>query len=329
MSRIFDIKDFTQASSGSVVRLLPYSNYSHPFYVDYDLATIAIDALCTRSPLHLSGPSGTGKSHLLNSLLYGPRDNINKISECLDLPRWVRIKCHRIYVSMFETPGEIWYRVEVNNFSTEERPQKMLEIFEEASADSKTLHVVWLVESGRGITESVQGAFLEIIGQDTIREPRGQTFETTNIAFVTDSNHAANESGEFAIWDLDQAYGRRWSCRVTLEGLTSEQEAMVLRELAPQATDQQIKQVIALAMGIRQKQNEGTLLSIMPPTIDTELYLLSCMRRLPVSTRFLVFNTLMGHCSRRDRDEAETVFVEAFGVRVKANTPAEEAVGVL
>ena len=82
-------------------------------------------------------------------------------------------------------------------------------------------------------------------------------------------------------------------------------------------------------MGIRQKQNEGVLLSIMPPTIDTELYLLGCMRRLPVSTRFLVFSTLMGHCSRREREEAETVFAEAFGVRVKTNTPAEEAVGVL
>jgi hypothetical protein len=84
-----------------------------------------------------------------------------------------------------------------------------------------------------------------------------------------------------------------------------------------------------LATGIRQKHNEGSLTSILPPTIDAELDLLGCMRRLPVSTRHLVFSTLMGHCSKRDIDEAETVFAEAFGIRVKANTPAAEAVGVL
>ncbi len=329
MSRIIDITEFEKASSGSIVRLLPQSNDTHPFYADYDLITVAVDALATRAPLHLSGQSGTGKSHFLNSLLFGPRDNFGRICNGLDLPRWGKIKCHRLFVSTFETPAEIWYRTEVVNFSTEERPQRILEILAEATADSETLHVIWLVESGRGITESVQGAFLEIVGQSTIREPRGQVFDTTNVTFATDSNHSANESGEFAIWDLDQAYGRRWTRRVTFAGLPPEQEAMVLRELAPEATEQQIQQVVALAMAIRQKHSEGALQSILPPTIDAELDLLGCMRRLPVGTRHLVFNTLLGHCSTRDTDEAETVFAEAFGVRVKTNTPAGEAVGVL
>jgi len=102
-----------------------------------------------------------------------------------------------------------------------------------------------------------------------------------------------------------------------------------LHELAPGATVQQIQQVVTLAMGIRQKHSEAALQSILPPTIDAELDLLGCMRRLPVGTRQLVFSTLLGHCSSRDRDEAETVFAEAFGIRVKTNTPAAEAVGVL
>lgn len=329
MSRIVDIAEFEKASSGSVVRMLPLPNDTHPFYADHDLVTVAVDALATRAPLHLSGQSGTGKSHFLTSLLFGPRENINHVTERLDLPRWPAIKVHRLFVSTFETPSEVWYRTEVVNFSTEERPQQILEILTEAAADPEALHVIWLVESGRGITESVQGAFLEIVGQGTIREPRGQTFEASNVTFVTDSNHAANESGEFAIWDLDQAYGRRWTRRVTFTGLTPEQEAMVLRELAAEATDQQIQQVVALAMAIRQKHSEGALQSILPPTIDAELDLLGCMRRLPVGTRHLVYCTVLGHCSSRDMDDAETVFAEAFGVRVKTNTPAGEAVGVL
>ena len=329
MSNIIDIREFDKASSGSVIRMLPVPNDTHAYYADYDLMAVAVDALATRSPLHLSGQSGTGKSHFLNSLFFGPRENISRVVEPLDLPRWPVIKVHRLFVSSFETPSEVWYRTEVVNFSTEERPQRLLEILAEAAADTGTLHVIWLVESGRGITESVQGAFLEIVGQSMIREPRGQMFQATNIAFVTDSNHAANESGEFAIWDLDQAYGRRWTRRMTFMGLTPEQEATVLQELAPEATVQQIQQVLTLAMGIRQKHSEGALQSILPPTIDAELDLLGCLRRLPVGTRHLVFSTLLGHCSSRDRDEAETVFAEAFGIRVKTNTPAAEAVGVL
>ena len=329
MNKIIDITEFEKASSGSVVRMLPMSNDTHPFYADYDLITVAVDALAMRSPLHVSGQSGTGKSHFLNSLLFGPRDNFEKICNNLDLPKWKKIKCHRVFVSTFETPSEIWYRTEVVNFSTEEQPQRILEILEDAAADSETLHVIWLVESGRGISESVQGGFLEIVGQGTIREPKGRVFEMANVTFSTDSNHSANESGEFAIWDLDQAYGRRWTRRVSFAGLTPEQEAMVRSELSPESTEQQIQQVVSLAMAIRQKHTEGALQSILPPTIDAELDLLGCMRRLPVSTRRLVFCTLLGHCSTRDMDEAETVFAEAFGIRVKTNTPAAEAIGVL
>jgi hypothetical protein len=329
MSKIVDIVEFEKASSGSVVRLLPLSNDTHPFYADYDLVTVAVHALATRAPLHLSGPSGTGKSHFLNSLLLGPTDNFAKVAAVLDVPRWSKITCHRIFVSSFETPAEIFYRTEVVNFSTKERRQRILEILTEATTDPQTLHVIWLVESGRGISASVQGGFLELVGSIIVREPRGETFVTSNVCFVTDSNYAANESGEFVIWDLDAAYARRWTRRMTFAGLSPEQETMVLHELSPESSDQHIQQVVALAMGIRQKLEEGALSSILPPTVDAELDLLACLRSLPISSRSLVFNTLLGHCSRKDKDEAETVFAEAFGVRVKTNTPAAEAVGVL
>jgi len=329
MARVVDVSEFEKASSGCVVRLRPITDGMHPFYADFDLLIVAGDALASRAPLHLSGPSGTGKSHLLNSLLFGPRENITRVWDAIDVPRWSTVVCHRIFVSMLETPGEVWYRTEISNFNTEEHPQRILEILSEASSHPETLHVIWLVESGRGIQECVQGAFLEIVGQTVIREPHGRAFAADNIAFVTDSNHAANESGEFAIWDLDQAYGRRWTRRVTVAGLTAEQEAMVLRELCPVATDQQIAQVVRLAMLIREKHGEGSLRSILPPTIDAELDLLGCMRRLPVSTRSLAFYTLLGHLSGRDRDEAETTFAEAFGVQIVTNTPAGEAVGML
>jgi hypothetical protein len=290
---------------------------------------VAVDAVTTQAPLHLSSQSGTGKTHFLSSLLFGPRDNINRVAEQLDLPQWPTIKTHRLFVSTFETPSEVWYRTEVVDFSTVDQPQKILQILNAAAAEPETLHVIWLVESGRGTTESVQGAFLEILGQNIIREPRGKTFEATNITFVTDSNHAANESGEFAIWDLDQAYGRRWTRRVDFASLTPEQETAILHELAADATQQQVQQVVTLATAIRQKHSDGALQSILPPTIDAQLDLLGCMNRLPLDVRPLVFSTLLGHCANRDKDEAETVFAEAFGVRVKTNTDAGEAVGVL
>ena len=329
MSSIIDVTEFDKANSGCVIRMLPHADDGHPFYADYEQAVVAADALAARAPLHVSGRSGTGKSHFLNSLLLGPEENFSSICRGLDLPVWERVKCHRIFVSLFETPGEVWYRTEVVNFSTEERPQQILEVLHEAATDPTTLHVIWLVESGRGITESVQGGLLELVGQKLVREPRGHTFELSNCTFVTDSNHAANEAGEFVIFTLDQAYGRRWTRRITFDGLDPEQETMVLRELAPGAPDDSIRQVVSLAVLVRQKQSEGALQSILPPTIDAELDLLGCMQRLPLSTRRLVFSTMLGHCASRDMDEAETVYAEAFGVQVKATTPAAEAVGVL
>jgi hypothetical protein len=328
MSVVFDVTDFDLASSGSLLRMQPLPN-SHAYFADYDIAVLVVDALATLAPVHLSGPSGTGKTHMLNSLLFGPPANFYCISNGLGLPQWPRIRAHRILVSMYETPGEVWYKTGVVRFTTLQQPQKILEVLEEASADPEALHIVWLVESGRGISSAVQGGWLEIVGQRTIREPNGKVFELGNVAFVTDSNHSANVSGEFSIWDLDQAYGRRWTRRINLAALSPDQEAAVLRELAPAATDQQIQQVVSLAVTIRQKHEEGGLRSCLPPTIDAELDLLGCMSRLRQNTRTLVFNTLLGHCASREIEEAETAYAEAFGVQVKTTTAAAEAVGIL
>ncbi|MBN2506299.1 MAG: hypothetical protein JXQ71_06360 [Verrucomicrobia bacterium] len=327
--RIIDITEFEKADSGSVVRLPSLSGDTHPFFADYDLLVVAVHAIACRAALHVSGPSGCGKSHFLTSLLFGPQEHFARVCAVLDMPRWPRLKCHRIFVSSYETPAEVFYRTEVVNFTTEERPQRILSILGEAAADPQTLHVVWLVESGRGVAACVEDGFLEVVGARIIREPRGQTFDTANVTFATDSNYSANEAGEFHIWDRDQAYARRWTRRMTFGGLSPEQEIMVLRELSPGSTETHLQQVMALAMGIRRKHEEGRLQSVLPPTLDVELDLLACLRDLPVNPQFLVFNTLLGHCAKRDRDEADTVFAEAFGVRIQAATPAAEAVGAL
>lgn len=329
MSAIYDAIDFGKASSGSLVRLQPCSKDDHWFYSDYDLAALTVDAIATQAPVHLSGPSGTGKTHFLNSLLYAPQNNFECICRSLGLPMWAKLKPHRIFLSTYETPGEIWYRTEVVNFTTLQKQQAILDILTEAANDLETLHVVWLVESGRGVSPSIQGGWLEIIGQRTVREPHGREFQLRNVTWVTDSNHAANRSGEFAIWDLDQAYGRRWTRRVTVAPLAPDQEMAVLRALAPEASEQHICQVVTLAAAIREKQLDGGLRSILPPTIDAELDLLGCICRLPLNTRTSVFNTMLGHCVADEREDAESAYAGAFGVQVTTDTPAAEAVGIL
>ena len=329
MSTIYDVTDFERASSGSLVRLQPCSKNGHCYYADYDLAAVTVDAIAMQAPAHLSGQSGTGKTHFLTSLLYSSRVNFECIRDALDLPKWPQLKPHRIFVSTYETPGEVWYRTEVVRFTTVQKQQKILDILTEAAEDPENLHVVWLVESGRGVSSSIQGGWLEIVGQRTVREPNGRMFELDNVTFVTDSNHVANPSGEFAIWDLDQAYGRRWTRRITVSPLSPDQEAAVLHALPPEATEPQIHQVVSLAAAIREKQMEGGLRSILPPTIDAELDLLGCMCRLRLNTRTLVFRTLLGHCVSNEMEEAESVYADAFGVQVETDTPAAQAVGIL
>lgn len=329
MSVIYDITEFEKAGSGSVIRLQPQPGDTHPFFVDYDVAVLAVDALTYLAPLHISGISGIGKSHFLNSLLFGPRINFYAICNVLNLRLWPKFKCHRIFVSSYEIPSEVWYKDCVVKFTSVSQPQKILHILREACKDRKTLHVVWLVESGRGITASVQGGWLEIIGQRIIREPKGEVYCADNLTFVTDSNHAANKSGEFLIFDLDQAYARRWTRRITHRPLSPEQEIEVLQELVPQASAEHIRQVVSLSAAIREKQHEGLLSSILPPTIDIEVDLLGCMTRLPLNTRKLVFNTVLGHPAEEDEEEAESVYAQAFGVQVKTDSPAGEAIGVI
>jgi len=329
---VYDVSEFASASSGSVIRLLPQPNDSHPYYADRDVLALVVDAINNQAPLHISGESGTGKSHFLNSLMFGPITNFFSVCAGLDQNGWNRFTCHRIFISSYELPSEVWFKTEVVKFSTVERPQKIMEVLRGCQEDPRSLHIIWLVESGRGVSPSVQGGFLEIIGQRTIRAPNGEVLEAGNVTFVTDSNHAANQAGEFAIWDLDRAYGRRFVRRITLEPLTPIQETLVLRELRPNAPPEQIQNIVCLAGAIRAKQREGALVSILPPSIDAELDLLDCMSRmgwLKIDTRKLAFSTLLGHCSEADREETEDVYGEVFGVRVKTSTPAGQAVGIL
>lgn len=329
MSIIYDIEEFRNAGSGAVVRLRPEAKDTHSYFADYNVAVLAVDAIANLAPLHISGPSGTGKSHFLNSLLFGPRINFYSICNVLDLKLWAKMKCHRIYVSSYEVPSEIFYKDRVVNFSSILEPQEILKVLREAEKDRKTLHVVWLVESGRGITPEVQGGWLEVVGQRVIREPHGQVFQAQNVTFVTDSNHAANRAGEFVIFTLDQSYARRFTRRILHTPLMPEQELEVLRELAPQANPEHVRQVVRLTAALREKQREGLLTSVLPPTIDTEVDLLGTMTRLALDSRTLVFNTILGHVPEEDNEEAENVFAQAFGIEIKANSPAGEAIGVI
>ncbi|KPK43380.1 MAG: hypothetical protein AMK72_13390 [Planctomycetes bacterium SM23_25] len=329
MTQIVDIEQFETGLSGCVIRMRPRPSDAHPFFADATVAALVADAMAHTKPVHLSGLSGTGKTHFLGSLLE-VGENFDLLCAALDAPRWPQLRMHRIPVGVYETPNEMFYLPRVENFTSVEEPQPVLRALMAAEEDAAALHVVWLEELGRGITPAVQSSLLGLVGEQVIHEPRGRVFELPNVAFVCDSNYAANTAGQFVLYDLDQAVARRWLRRITMVPLALEHEGAVLKEIMPEATDTQVRQVVALAVGIRRKQSEGALRSIVPPTIDAELECLRGMCRGLADVRTNVFTTLLGHCDpERDTDEAETVYAEAFGVQVKTTTPAGEAVGIL
>ncbi|HPM23696.1 MAG TPA: hypothetical protein PLP66_07300 [Phycisphaerae bacterium] len=327
MRPIVSVTDIARASSGSLVKL----GGRRAYYCEYDTLVSVVDAIQNRTPVHISSESGSGKTHLLNALLFEEHGaNFTAVVRGLRQRPWPGLKCFRIFASEHELPRDLWYKTEVRSFTTIEVAQSILAILAEAEQQPDTLFVIWIVEAGRGVSDKIQGAWLEVIGQHPIREPRGREFELDNLTFVTDSNHVANQAGQFAIWDLDHAYGRRFLRRIHLRPLLPEQEAAILRELAPQAKDRHIEQVVNLAAAVRHRQREGALASILPPTLDLELDLLGCLQRLnKVNSRRLVFDTLLGHCSDQDLDDAESVYAQVFGVKVTSSTPAGEAVGIL
>jgi len=163
----------------------------------------------------------------------------------------------------------------------------------------------------------------------------GTRINGQGIAWVADSNYQAEQDATHTLVTFDDALKRRFSINITLNYLTAEQEAQVVREILKSASpriplahpDELVEKGVQLGHAIRRQKAEGNLLSVPAPTIWGYLAFLRMACRLPhLTPQQVAMSTLLGLCSREDRKQVAGVLNEVFGLQ--AFDAEDPAIGV-
>jgi MoxR-like ATPase len=313
---IFQVNDETeyrQAGGTDLIHLLPAPN-SAPLFLPKWVLEAIVWAIVGHEFVHLSGPTGTAKTSLIEALDRRP-ENFRAICSNLDLP-YRPIKLFAVEMAIFESPGELIVRRALRNGRTFDEKSILVQFIEEASkVGKKSYPLIYLREIGRVHSASVQGGLLDLITSSDIDLPDRSRIETKDICWLADSNYQAEEDCRHTLVTLDDALARRFSVNLTLTYLSAEQERDVVRELCHgQVTPQQL-QIVKLGNAIRAERAQGRLQSVPPPTIAGYLSFVKMAQGLSSMTLKQVAQcTLVGSASNEDCKCVESLLNSVFGL---------------
>jgi MoxR-like ATPase len=327
--RLWKPDEFRKAGPSDLIELLPVPGL-HSLFFKKVILEIFMYAICEREFCHLSGPTGTAKTSLIEAL-YLVRENFRFLCAALGYPDML-LELFPIEVLIYETPGELYQRRALRDGTTFDEKSRLVEALENASRLSKSLYpLIWLRELGRVHSSSVQGGLLDMMTKGDVTLSDGTRIDGRNIAWIADSNYQAENDATHTLAVFDTALKRRFGVNITLDYLPAEQEVLVLREIVKkekprgfQKTDEElIEKVVQLGHAIRRQRDEGNLHSAPPPTIGGYLTFLRMAIRLRLSLQQVALSTLLGHCSREDNKQAAAVLNEVFGLQAfEADDPA-------
>lgn len=328
--RLWKPDEFHKAGPTDLVELLPVPAQHPLFFKKTDLEQVGY-AICGFEFLHISGPTGTAKTSLIEALNRVP-DNFFALAAALEYPK-KPLRLFPIQILVYETPGELYQRRALKDGTTYDEKSGLVQALETASRLSKNNYpLIWLRELGRVHSSSVQGGLLDMMNKDEISLPDGSRIDATGISWVADSNYQAETESVHTLVVFDTALKRRFLINVTLDYLPVGQEALVVREILKkekprgyQKEDEElIDKVVQLGNAIRRQRDEGNLHSAPPPTISGYLaFLRMAIRLRHLSLQQVALATLLGHCSREDSKQAAAVLNEVFGLQtIEADDPA-------
>ena len=157
--------------------------------------------------------------------------------------------------------------------------------------------------------------------KDTITLPDGHKISGAGIAWVADSNYAANDEDLHTLVPLDAALNRRFSVNIRMDYLPLKQEVEALQGIAAQMPALKgvqvdlIEKIVRLGQKIRELRADGPLRSLAPPTLYAYMSFLEMSCRLPHLDLLEVAKaTLMGNASNEDAKLVPGVFNEVFGL---------------
>jgi hypothetical protein len=324
---------YRKAGPSDLVELRPVPGQHPLFYLKAKVELFG-DAVLNAEFCHISGPTGTAKTTMIESFSLEPEN-----WRALCMARGYPVKPLAVFpveMCLFETPGELLYRRALKDGTTYDEESELVKALVKASQLIKSHYTaVWTRELGRVHSSSVQGGLLDLMTKGPIPLIDGSRIDGRNIAWVADSNYQAENDATHALVLFDEALKRRFGVNITLDYLSAEQDIMVLREILKkekprgyQNSDEElIEKAVLLSHAIRRQREEGNLLTAPPPTIGGCLtFVRIAMRLRHLSLQQVALSTLLGHCSREDSKQASAVLNEVFGLQ--AIDDEDSAVGV-
>ncbi|MBL7222388.1 MAG: hypothetical protein ISS72_00915 [Candidatus Brocadiae bacterium] len=317
--RVDDAAEFQRAGPTDLIELLPVEG-TNALFIPKEKLEILVASIVLGAFAHISGPTGSAKTSLIEALHFVPRN-----FECICTGLGFEPKPLRLYpveMATFESPGELFYRRALRDGCTYDEDSTLVRALLEASASTDDVrHLVWVREIGRVHSASVQGGLLDLMSKGRVVLPDGRVVDTRGVAWVADSNYQAEGDAVHTLVTFDDAVRRRFDVNLTVGYLSAEQEAEVLRRLMAEGEvatvdDEVLVKVVRLGQAVRLHRSEGSLQSVPPPTIYGYLALLRLLTALPhLSLQQVARATLLGNASPDDQKLVSGVFNEVFGLQ--------------
>jgi hypothetical protein len=323
MQQVFHIEkksEYEKAGATDLIRLIPVLG-ANPIYVVKSILEILVISICSGEKIHLSGPTGSAKSSLINALYMEPK-NFKAICCALGIP-CRPLKVYPIEMATFDSPGELYQRRAIRDGTTYDEDSVLVSILKAiAQSNEDAYHLVHLREIGRVHSASIQGGLLDLMVDGSIVLPDSSHLDIPGLAWIADSNYQAEADGTYVLATFDDALKRRFTVNLTLGYLSKEQETIVLLHLAGEyqmnIEDQVVRDIVKLGHKIRERRSQGELQSVPSPTIYGYLALLRLYANLSHLSLIDLFNcTLLGNASPADTGAAKALVSDCLGIQLE------------
>lgn len=221
--------EYRKAGPTDLVELSPPPG-GNPLFLPKWKVEVLVHGIVHHEFIHLSGPTGSAKSSLLEALHLVPE---NFLGICKALEYEARpLKLYPVEMATYEAPGELYQRRALKNGTTYDEKSALVLSLEEANrCRGQQYSLIWLREIGRVHSSSVQGGLLNLMTKSDIVLPDGTRIDGQGISWVADSNYQAEHDSTHTLVTLDDALKRRFSINLTMGYLTAEEEVQVLHQI--------------------------------------------------------------------------------------------------
>lgn len=228
--RVFNLSKISRSGNNDMVELLPLPEKPTLFMTRWIL-DVLVAGIVNHETIHLSGPTGSAKSSLIEALCMVP-DNFTAICRNVGL-KPLPVKLFPVEMAIYETPGELYVRRSLRDGNTYDEKSLLLASLETAASVKDAYYpVIWLREMGRVHSSSVLGGLLNLMTKRRVACPDGTHFDSAQVAWIADSNYQAESEATHMLVTLDDSLKSRFSINLTLDYLSPQQEVTILKHLA-------------------------------------------------------------------------------------------------